>query len=336
MSADPELGLVYLPVEMPSVGLQRLQPPRRRTVRRIARGGRRAHRRTPLALPDGASRPLGFRPAEPRRFCSTCSRAAARSRRWHSPPSQAFLFVLNRETGEPIWPIEERPVPQSESPFEKTSPTQPFPTRPQPFDRQGFSADVLNDLTPALRAEAERVMAQYHIGPLYTPRGDRSSRRPARYADVAGRCRRRQLARRQLRSRDEPPLHSLAYGGVHAAEHPRQSPAVRPGSGWARRRRSGGGRPPPAPPAGGLGPRPGALGAQPGPAGPRDEHLPARHDSADQAAVRPHHGVRHEHGRDALAESPLHDARQHPQQPCAGGTRCVDGSAPTAASSSAR
>jgi len=66
------------------------------------------------------------------------------------PTKSAFLFVLNRETGEPIWPIEERPVPQSESPFEKTSPTQPFPTRPQPFDRQGFSADVLNDLTPAL------------------------------------------------------------------------------------------------------------------------------------------------------------------------------------------
>ncbi len=53
------------------------------------------------------------------------------------PTKQAFLFVLNRETGEPIWPIEERPVPQSTVPGEKTSPTQPFPTRPAPFDRQG-------------------------------------------------------------------------------------------------------------------------------------------------------------------------------------------------------
>src|SRR5690606_7691440 len=80
-----------------------------------------------------------------------------------------FLFVLNRETGEPIWPIEELPVPQSESPFEKTSATQPFPTWPLPFDRQGFDMDVLNSLTPALRAEAEEVVSRYRSGPLHTP-----------------------------------------------------------------------------------------------------------------------------------------------------------------------
>jgi quinoprotein glucose dehydrogenase len=85
------------------------------------------------------------------------------------PTKSAFLFVLDRATGEPIWPIEERPVPQSESPHEKTSPTQPFPTWPLPFDRQGFTLDVLNDLTPALRDEAEKLVAQYRIGPLYTP-----------------------------------------------------------------------------------------------------------------------------------------------------------------------
>ena len=50
------------------------------------------------------------------------------------PTKQAFLFVFNRETGEPIWPIEERPVPQSDVPKERTSPTQPFPTKPAPFD----------------------------------------------------------------------------------------------------------------------------------------------------------------------------------------------------------
>jgi quinoprotein glucose dehydrogenase len=85
------------------------------------------------------------------------------------PTKQAFLFVLNRETGEPIWPIEERPVPQSTVPGERTSPTQPFPTKPAPFDRQGVSEDDLLDLTPALAAEAREVASRYQMGPLFTP-----------------------------------------------------------------------------------------------------------------------------------------------------------------------
>ena len=85
------------------------------------------------------------------------------------PTKQAFLFVLNRETGEPIWPIEERPVPQSDVPNERTSPTQPFPTKPLPFDRQGVSTDDLIDFTPALRADALEMIKRYRIGPLYTP-----------------------------------------------------------------------------------------------------------------------------------------------------------------------
>ena len=85
------------------------------------------------------------------------------------PTKQAFLFVLDRETGKPIWPIEERPVPQSTVPNEKTSATQPFPTRPAPFDRQGLAIDDLIDFTPALRAEAIEVIKRYRIGPLFTP-----------------------------------------------------------------------------------------------------------------------------------------------------------------------
>jgi quinoprotein glucose dehydrogenase len=85
------------------------------------------------------------------------------------PTKQAFLYVLNRETGEPIWPIEERPVPQSTVPNERTSPTQPFPTKPLPYDRQGVSVDDLIDFTPALRAEALEVIKRYKIGPLFTP-----------------------------------------------------------------------------------------------------------------------------------------------------------------------
>ena len=82
---------------------------------------------------------------------------------------QAFCFVFDRITGEPIWPIEEKPVPQSRVPSEHTSPTQPFPTKPAAFERQGISEDDLIDFTPELREEAKAILARYDYGPLYTP-----------------------------------------------------------------------------------------------------------------------------------------------------------------------
>lgn len=82
---------------------------------------------------------------------------------------QAFTFVFDRVTGTPVWPIEERPVPKSDIAGEWTSPTQPFPTRPAPFDRQGYSDDNLVDFTPAIRKEALKIAARYKRGPLYTP-----------------------------------------------------------------------------------------------------------------------------------------------------------------------
>jgi quinoprotein glucose dehydrogenase len=82
---------------------------------------------------------------------------------------QAFAFVFDRVTGQPVWPIVERPVPQSDTPGERTSPTQPFPTRPAPYDRQGVTTDDLIDFTPALRAEALELVKQYKIGPVFTP-----------------------------------------------------------------------------------------------------------------------------------------------------------------------
>jgi quinoprotein glucose dehydrogenase len=82
---------------------------------------------------------------------------------------QAFAFVFDRTNGQPVWPIEERPVPRSDTPGERTSPTQPFPTRPPPFDRQGVSLDDLIDFTPELRAQALQLVKQYRIGPLFTP-----------------------------------------------------------------------------------------------------------------------------------------------------------------------
>ena len=85
------------------------------------------------------------------------------------PNKTGFVYVFDRETGEPVWPIEERPVPQSTVPGEQTSPTQPFPTKPPPFDRQGLTEDDLIDFTPELRAEALRIMNQYVTGPIFTP-----------------------------------------------------------------------------------------------------------------------------------------------------------------------
>ena len=82
---------------------------------------------------------------------------------------QAFTYVFDRVTGEPVWPIEERPVGQSDVSMERTAPTQPFPTRPAPFDRQGVSLDDLIDFTPAIRAAAIDSLSEYRIGPLYTP-----------------------------------------------------------------------------------------------------------------------------------------------------------------------
>ena len=82
---------------------------------------------------------------------------------------QGFTFVFDRVTGEPVWPIEERPVPQTDVPGERTSPTQPFPTRPAPFDRQGFGPEDLIDLTPELHERAKEVAARYRMGPIYAP-----------------------------------------------------------------------------------------------------------------------------------------------------------------------
>lgn len=85
------------------------------------------------------------------------------------PTKQAFLYVLDRETGKPVWPIEERPVAKGDVPGEWYSPTQPFPTKPPAYDRQGISINDLIDWTPELRAQAEQIVSRYKIGPMFTP-----------------------------------------------------------------------------------------------------------------------------------------------------------------------
>ncbi len=82
---------------------------------------------------------------------------------------QAFLYVFDRVTGEPVWPIIETPVPSSNIPGEYAAPTQPIPTKPAAFDRQGLTDDDLIDFNKALHDEARQIISQFEHGPIYTP-----------------------------------------------------------------------------------------------------------------------------------------------------------------------
>ncbi|MEP6918484.1 MAG: hypothetical protein ABJC89_22780, partial [Acidobacteriota bacterium] len=168
MSADLSLNLLYVPVEMPTGDYYGGNRPGNTLFDEslvaldIKTGKRRWHYQTTHhGLWDYDL------PCAPILFDVTIQ--GRRIKALAQPTKQSFLFVLNRETGEPIWPIEERAVPQSTVPNEKSSPTQPFPTRPAPFDRQGLQVDDLIDFTPALRTEALEVVKRYRTGPLYTP-----------------------------------------------------------------------------------------------------------------------------------------------------------------------
>ena len=165
MSADPELGLVYLPVESATGDQYGGDRPGANLFANslvaidAKTGERRWHFQhthhdiwdwdTPAApiladLPGGA------------RLVVLLTK-------------QGYAFAFDRATGEPVWPIEERPVPQTDVPGEWTSPTQPFPTRPLPFDRQGVTREDLIDYTPEIRAAVDELLRTYRSGPLYSP-----------------------------------------------------------------------------------------------------------------------------------------------------------------------
>jgi quinoprotein glucose dehydrogenase len=82
---------------------------------------------------------------------------------------QGWVFVFDRVTGEPVWPVEQRAVPTSDVPGERTAATQPFPTKPAPFAKQGFTEDDVIDFTPEVKRLALEEVRKYRIGPLYTP-----------------------------------------------------------------------------------------------------------------------------------------------------------------------
>lgn len=87
----------------------------------------------------------------------------------------AYCYVFDRVTGKPVWPIEEVPVPQSTVPGEKTSPTQPVPTKPPPFSAQGLTEENVIDFTPELKQEALEILQKYDYGPIFTPGSERGT-----------------------------------------------------------------------------------------------------------------------------------------------------------------
>jgi len=174
MSADEELGYVYLPTSTPTndhYGGHRLGDNlfAESIVCLDARTGERVwhfqtthHGIWDYDLPAGPVLADVTIEGQPRKILAQVSK-------------QAFLYVLDRETGEPVWPIEEREVPQSSIDGERSSPTQPFPTRPPAFDQQGLGVDDLIDFTPQLREEAMGILAQLDSKGLYTPPSERGA-----------------------------------------------------------------------------------------------------------------------------------------------------------------
>lgn len=169
MSADPELGYIYLPTNTPAPDYY---------------GGHRlgdnlfAESVVALDLETG-ERAWHFQavhhglwdydfPAAPNLVDITVQGRPIKALVQIS--KQGFVYAFDRVTGEPIWPIEEHPVPTDTNiPGEQPSPTQPFPTRPAPFEYQGVTIDDLANFTPEIRQMAIEAVEPYRIGPLFTP-----------------------------------------------------------------------------------------------------------------------------------------------------------------------
>ena len=168
ITVDEELGLVYLPVESPTGDFYGGHRPGNNLFGEslvcidLKTGERRWHFQLvhhPVWDMDISSAPIladitvNGRPVK----------AVAQ------PSKQGFLYVFDRVTGKPVWPIEEKPVETGSVPGEWYSPTQPIPGRPPAYSRNGVSIDELIDFTPELREQAEKIVSRYHIGPVFTP-----------------------------------------------------------------------------------------------------------------------------------------------------------------------
>jgi quinoprotein glucose dehydrogenase len=169
MTVDEDLGLVYLPVESPTSDFYGGERPGNNLFGEslvcvdLKTGKRKWHFQIvhhPIWDYDLSSAPI----LADINVDGKAIKAVA------LPTKEAFLYVFDRVTGEPVWPIEERAVPQSDVPGEKTSPTQPFPTKPPAYARNYLKVpDDLIDFTPEMRAQAKDAVARYKTGPMFLP-----------------------------------------------------------------------------------------------------------------------------------------------------------------------
>jgi quinoprotein glucose dehydrogenase len=169
MTVDEDLGLVYLPVETPTSDFYGGHRPGNNLFAEslvcvdLKTGKRKWHYQVvhhPIWDYDLSSAPI----------LADINVGGKAIKAVALPSKEAFLYVFDRVTGQPVWPIEERPVPQSDVPGEKTSPTQPFPTKPPAYGRQYLKIpDDLIDFTPEMRAQAKDNVARYRTGPMFLP-----------------------------------------------------------------------------------------------------------------------------------------------------------------------
>jgi len=168
ISVDEQLGLVYLPVESPTSDYYGGERPGANLFGEslvcvdLKTGQRKWHFQLvhhPLWDMDISSAPI----LADINVNGRAIKAVAQ------PTKQGFLYVFDRVSGQPVWPIVERPVEKGTAPGEWYSPTQPFPTKPPAYSRNGVSVDDLIDFTPALRDQALTMIAKYKIGPVFTP-----------------------------------------------------------------------------------------------------------------------------------------------------------------------
>ena len=207
------------------------------------------------------------------------------------PSKQGWLYVFDRETGEPVWPIEERPVEASNVPGELLATAQPFPTKPPAYDRQGVGPEDLIDFTPELRTEAGRIISNYRIGPIFTPPTVSVPEGPWGTLMLLSQTGGTNWPGGSLDPETGIALPVLVYAGRVAGSDHQRPRAVRHGLHSRARTRSQRRR-------------------------RRAEH---RRHPDHQAAVGADHGHRPERRRDPLASCPRGDAGQYPEPPAATG-----------------